>query len=103
MSYLACPHCADEGVVHRLEAFGSGGGERVAASLSRRSGYAVPVLGQVPLALSLRAGGDVGKPIVDADPTAPGAVVLAEVADRLSGRSRGLAGMQLGLTPAGRL
>jgi ATP-binding protein involved in chromosome partitioning len=103
MSYLACPHCAAEGVMHRLEVFGSGGGERVAATLSTRFGYDVPVLGQVPLDMSLREGGDVGKPIVDADPTAPAAVVLSEIADRLSGRARGLAGMQLGLTPAGRL
>src|SRR5207342_1670426 len=31
MSYLACPHC---GPTHRLEVFGSGGGARVAATLS---------------------------------------------------------------------
>ena len=103
MSYLACPHCAADGAVHRLEVFGRGGGDRVAATLSSRFGYDVPVLGRVPLDISLREGGDVGKPIVDADPTAPAAVVLSEIADRLSGRSRGLAGMQLGLTPAGRL
>ena len=103
MSYLACPHCAADGVVHRLEVFGRGGGDRVAATLSGRFGYDVPVLGRVPLDISLREGGDAGKPIVDADPTAPAAVVLSEIADRLSGRSRGLAGMQLGLTPAGRL
>ena len=51
----------------------------------------------------LREGGDVGKPIVDSDPTSPAAVVLRAVATTLSGRGRGLAGMQLGLTPAGRL
>jgi ATP-binding protein involved in chromosome partitioning len=83
--------------------FGSGGGARVADTLSKRFGYDVQVLGQVPLDVSLREGGDVGKPIVDADPTAPAAAVLTEVAGRLSGRQRGLAGMQLGLTPAGRL
>jgi ATP-binding protein involved in chromosome partitioning len=103
MSYLACPHCADEGTEHRLEVFGTGGGARVAATLSQRFGYDVPMLGQVPLDTSLREGGDVGKPIVDADPTAPAAVVLRSVAERLSGRGRGLAGRQLGLTPSGRL
>jgi ATP-binding protein involved in chromosome partitioning len=103
MSYLACPHCADEGTEHRLEIFGTGGGARVAATLSQRFGYDVPMLGQVPLDTSLREGGDVGKPIVDADPTAPAAVVLRSVAERLSGRGRGLAGRQLGLTPSGRL
>ena len=100
MSYLPCPHCADEGREHRLEIFGSGGGARVAETLSQRFGYDVPVLGEIPLDTSLREGGDVGKPIVDADPTAPGAVALTAIAAQLAGRGRGLAGMQLGLTPS---
>src|SRR6478735_5917740 len=99
MSFLPCPHCTAEGKDHRLEIFGNGGGERVAATLSERFGYDVPVLGQIPIDTSLREGGDVGKPIVDSDPTAPGAVVLTAIAARLAGRGRGLAGMQLGLTP----
>jgi ATP-binding protein involved in chromosome partitioning len=103
MSYLPCPHCAETGTEHRLEVFGSGGGARVAETLSARFGYDVPVLGRVPLDLALREGGDTGRPIVHADPTAEAAVVLAGIADRLAGRQRGLAGMQLGLTPAGRL
>ncbi len=99
MSYLACPHCTEEGRDHRLEVFGSGGGDRVARTLSQRFGYDVPVLGQVPLDSRLREGGDDGKPIVEADPTAPAATVLRAVATTLAGRGRGLAGMQLGLTP----
>jgi ATP-binding protein involved in chromosome partitioning len=102
MSYLPCPHCSPEDD-HRLEVFGSGGGERVARTLSERFGYDVPVLGQVPLDVSLREGGDAGKPIVESDPTAPAARVLRDVAQRLAGRGRGLAGMQLGLTPANRI
>ena len=62
MSYLPCPHCVAEGKDHRLEVFGSGGGERVAATLSRRFGYDVPLLGQVPLDMQLREGGDAGTP-----------------------------------------
>jgi ATP-binding protein involved in chromosome partitioning len=99
MSYLPCPHCTAEGVEHRLEVFGSGGGARVAATLGGRFGYDVPVLGEIPLDISLREGGDVGKPIVESDPTAPGAMVLTEIARNLAGRGRGLAGMQLGLSP----
>jgi ATP-binding protein involved in chromosome partitioning len=99
MSYLPCPHCSAEGKDHRIEIFGGGGGERVAGTLSARFGYDVPVLGQVPIDVSLREGGDAGKPIVDSDPTAPGARVLTAIAERLAGRGRGLAGMQLGLTP----
>jgi ATP-binding protein involved in chromosome partitioning len=63
----------------------------------------VKVIGRVPLDVSLREGGDVGKPIVESDPTAPAAVELTTVAGTLSGRGRGLAGLQLGLTPANRL
>jgi ATP-binding protein involved in chromosome partitioning len=99
MSFLPCPHCGPE---HRLEVFGSGGGARVAATLSSRFGYDVPVLAEVPIDLELREGGDVGKPIVESAPESPAARALDKVATTLSGRGRGLAGMQLGLTPAGR-
>ncbi len=100
MSFLPCPHCGPE---HRLEVFGAGGGKRVAATLSGRFGYDVPVLGEVPLDLSLREGGDTGVPIVDSNPDSPAAAALTAVATGLTGRGRGLAGMQLGLSPAGRL
>jgi ATP-binding protein involved in chromosome partitioning len=103
MSYLPCPHCAATGEDHRLEVFGSGGGDRVAATLSRRFGYDVPVLGRIPLDLALREGGDSGQPIVTTDQHSPAADVLRSIAETLAGRGRGLAGMQLGLTPAGRL
>jgi ATP-binding protein involved in chromosome partitioning len=103
MSYLACPHCAESGgPTHRLEVFGSGGGKRVAATLSQRFGYDVPVLGEIPLDLALREGGDTGSPIVTADPDSPAAAALNQVAASLSGRGRGLAGMHLGLSPASR-
>jgi len=97
MSYLVCPHCGPE---HRLELFGSGGGERVAKTLTSRFGYDVPLLGQIPIEESLREGGDVGKPVVESDPTSPAAQVLKSVADGLAARGRGLAGRQLGLTPS---
>jgi ATP-binding protein involved in chromosome partitioning len=94
MSFLTLPDGST------MEVFGSGGGERVAATLSARFGYDVRLLGQIPLDVSLREGGDAGKPIVDSDPTSPAAVVLTKVANDLAGRGRGLAGMQLGLTPS---
>jgi ATP-binding protein involved in chromosome partitioning len=102
MSYLVCPHCQEAGVDHRLDVFGSGGGVRVAGTLSRRLGYDVPVLGQIPLDTRLRAGGDLGRPIVVADPDAPAAQQLSSIARTLGGRGRNLAGLQLGLTPAGK-
>ncbi len=97
MSYLQLPSG------ERMEVFGSGGAQEVAGTLSKRFGYDVPVLGQVPLEEALREGGDSGAPIVEADPSAESAKVLQTAADQLSGRSRGLAGMQLGLAPVGRL
>jgi ATP-binding protein involved in chromosome partitioning len=100
MSFLPCPHCGPE---HRLEVFGSGGGKRVAATLSKRFGYDVPVLAEVPLDLSLREGGDTGVPIVDGRPGSPAAEALSGIASTLRGRGRGLAGLQLGLSPAGRM
>src|ERR687889_1087509 len=41
MSSLTCPHC---GPSHQIDVFGSGGGHRVAQTLSERFGYDVPVL-----------------------------------------------------------
>jgi ATP-binding protein involved in chromosome partitioning len=85
----------------RLEIFGSGGGATVAERLSRTVGRDVPLLGQVPLDLALREGGDGGTPVVLTDPESPGARVLRDVARRVAGARRGLAGMQLGVTPVG--
>lgn len=102
MSYLPCPHCVEAGTDHRLAVFGAGGGARVARTLSQRFGYEVPLLGELPLDVSLRAGGDVGRPIVAEDPEAPAARELTRIARTLAGRGRNLAGMQLGLTPAGK-
>ncbi len=83
----------------RLEVFGSGGGAAVADSLSRATGTAVALLGQVPLDLELRAAGDAGTPVVAAAPESGAARVLTHVAAGLARRSRGLAGRSLGLEP----
>ena len=101
MSFLPCPHCGPE---HRLEVFGSGGGKRVAATLSGRFGYDVPVLGEIPLDLTPARGRRHRRPDRRQPPgLARPRQALTTVATTLSGRGRGLAGMQLGLTPAGRL
>lgn len=95
MSWLAQPDGS------RLEIFGSGGGARVAGNLAQLTGGDVPLLGQVPLDVSLREAGDGGTPVVLSDPQSPAAVALREVARSLSTRRRNLAGRSLGLTPAG--
>jgi ATP-binding protein involved in chromosome partitioning len=86
----------------RLELFGHGGGQTVADSLSRATGTRVPLLGQVPLDVSLREGGDEGTPVVLSRPQSPAAQALQEIARTLSGRTRGLAGRRLDLTPVSR-
>ncbi|MFD6136099.1 Mrp/NBP35 family ATP-binding protein [Isoptericola sp. NPDC060257] len=83
----------------RLEVFGSGGGQRVADRLGATLGTPVPLLGQVPLDVAVRAAGDEGTPVVLSDPDSAGARVLRDVARSLAARSRGLAGMRLNLSP----
>ncbi|MDQ1603026.1 MAG: ATP-binding protein involved in chromosome partitioning [Actinomycetota bacterium] len=97
MSYLPCPHCNE-----RVEVFGSGGGQAVADGLTRATGAPVPLLGEIPIDLRLREGGDQGRPLVLDDPDAPAAQALISIADRLGSRTRGLVGRSLGLSPAGR-
>jgi ATP-binding protein involved in chromosome partitioning len=101
MAYLevSCPDC---GTSHRVDVFGSGGGENVAATLSTRLGYPVPLLGQVPLDPTLRASGDDGVPVTAGGGDSAAGAVLTEIAKGLAGRGRGLAGRQLGLAPTGR-
>jgi ATP-binding protein involved in chromosome partitioning len=94
MSYLPCPHCGE-----RTDVFGTGGGQSVADALTQTLGARVPLLGQVPIDLRLREGGDDGRPLVLSDPDAPAAKELRTIADKISGRSRGLLGRQLGLSP----
>ena len=86
----------------RADIFGSGGGQAVAESLTKVIGAPVELLGQIPLDVSLRTGGDEGVPVVLSNPDSPAAVALRGVAKRLAVRSRGLAGRSLGLTPTGR-
>jgi ATP-binding protein involved in chromosome partitioning len=96
MSWLELPDGS------RMDLFGSGGGAAVAEALTRSVGAEVPLLGQVPIDPALREGGDTGRPLVLSDPGSPAAQVLRQVADRLAGRPRGLAGMSLGLSPVRR-
>lgn len=85
-----------------LQLFGEGGGRQVAESLTRTVGADVPLLGQVPIDPLLVSAGDTGVPLVLSAPDSPAAQELRKVADTLSSRKRGLAGMSLGLDPAGR-
>jgi ATP-binding protein involved in chromosome partitioning len=85
-----------------LQVFGEGGGQQVAERLSRAVGADVPLLGQIPLDPALVAAGDSGIPIVLSAPDSLAGKELRSVADSLSSRRRGLAGVSLGLDPTKR-
>jgi ATP-binding protein involved in chromosome partitioning len=85
-----------------MQVFGEGGGRQVAERLSRAVGADVPLLGQIPLDPALVAAGDSGIPIVLSAPDSPAGKELRGVADSLSSRRRGLAGVSLGLDPTRR-
>jgi len=85
-----------------LQVFGEGGGAQVAERLSRAVGAEVPLLGQIPLDPALVAAGDAGMPIVLSAPDSPVGKTLLSIADSLSSRRRGLAGVSLGLDPTRR-
>ncbi len=85
-----------------MQVFGEGGGRQVAERLSRTVGADVPLLGQVPLDPALVTAGDSGVPLVLSAPDSAAGRELRGIADKLASRRRGLAGMSLGLDPAGR-
>ena len=80
-----------------MNIFGEGGGRKVAESLSRSVGGDVPLLGQVPLDPALVTAGDIGVPLVLSAPDSAAGKELLGIADALTARKRGLAGMSLGL------
>jgi ATP-binding protein involved in chromosome partitioning len=83
----------------KLELFGRGGGEAVAARLSAIAGAPVQVLGQIPMSIALREGSDLGAPIVLSDSQDPAAKVIIEVAKKIASAKLGLAGKHLGISP----
>lgn len=80
-----------------VDVFGSGGGAQVADRLSQITGAEVPLLGSIPLDPALRTGGDVGNPIVIAEPDSPTAQAFQNIAANFVVRKESLAGRSLGL------
>lgn len=72
MAQHVCSNCG-----HVEHLFGSGGGERMAAQ------YGVPLLGSLPLAVSIREQGDAGTPVVLSAPASAAAEAYRQVALRL--------------------
>jgi ATP-binding protein involved in chromosome partitioning len=72
MSFFACPHCGE-----RTDIFSHGGGRSTAERLE------VPFLGEIPLDVEVRVGGDEGQPIATREDQ-PQAKAFAELATRVA-------------------
>ncbi len=73
MSYYICSHCGN-----RENIFDAGGGIKASKDLN------VPFLGEIPIDTNIRIGGDVGRPIVDADPKSPQSMIISKIARNLA-------------------
>ena len=73
MSAFVCSHCGT-----REEIFGSGGARKIAERL------AIPFLGEIPLATTIRQTSDAGKPIVLSQPESAAAEAFTAVAKQLA-------------------
>ncbi len=74
MSYLELPDGS------RMDVFGAGGGERLAAEAG------VPFIGAIPMDPAVRSGGDFGIPVTIAQPDSPVAQALSKVAMDLAAK-----------------
>ncbi|MBA2379451.1 MAG: Mrp/NBP35 family ATP-binding protein [Blastocatellia bacterium] len=73
MSYFIAP---DTG--NRYEIFGKGGGQKLSSE------YGLNFLGQVPLGMEVREGGDTGVPVVVGNPESPQAAAFRTVAEEVA-------------------
>jgi ATP-binding protein involved in chromosome partitioning len=74
MSYLELPDGS------RMDIFGTGGGEK----LAQQGG--VPFLGMVPMDVSVRIGGDNGRPVIKQAPDSPAAKALRQITQQIAAR-----------------
>jgi ATP-binding protein involved in chromosome partitioning len=81
----------------KLELFGSGGGAQVAQNLTAALGKDITLMGQIPLDITIRQGGDTGNPVVESDPEGAAAQAFNDIADQLAKRLTTLAGRKLPL------
>jgi len=73
MSYFICPNCSERHAI-----FGEGGGNELAKRFNNQ------LLGQVPIAISIREGGDSGVPIVVGAPDSAQALAFKQIADNVA-------------------
>ncbi|HPE87386.1 MAG: Mrp/NBP35 family ATP-binding protein [Bacteroidales bacterium] len=72
MSGLICPHCG-----HRIDLFGSGGGEKQAKELN------VNFLGAIPINIDARIMADEGKPVVIENPKADISAIIFDIVGKI--------------------
>ena len=75
MSGFVCPCCGE-----RYEIFGRAGGQKLALETG------LELLGEVPIEVGVRQGGDAGVPVTVGDPHSPAAEALRKVAERVAER-----------------
>lgn len=75
MSYFTPP-----GSQERYEIFGKGGGAKI------QEQFGVPLLGQLPIDLSVREGGDIGQPVVRSHPDSDIARAFSDLASHVAAR-----------------
>ncbi|MBL8738020.1 MAG: Mrp/NBP35 family ATP-binding protein [Planctomycetes bacterium] len=68
------------GSTERYQLFGQGGGQRIERE------FGVPLLGQIPIELAVREGGDRGKPITLAEPDSASAAAMFAIAGKIAQR-----------------
>jgi ATP-binding protein involved in chromosome partitioning len=73
MSYFLCPHCHE-----RTEIFAHGGAQQMAKQ------FGVPFLGEIPLDVAIRVGGDSGKPVTAVQPDSPYAKAFCDIAQKVA-------------------
>ena len=76
MSYFIPPDLPEKS----YDLFGSGGGEKTSQELG------IPLLGCVPLEIVVREGGDVGTPVVIAEPDSASAKALTAIAEQIAAK-----------------
>jgi len=76
MSGFVCPHCKESTPI-----FHQGGGAKAAEAMG------IPLLGEIPLDLAIRMGGDAGKPVTVGYPDSPQATAFREMARKIAGRT----------------
>jgi len=73
MSYFVCPHCSE-----RTDIFSAGGAKARAVDLK------VDLLGEIPLDVAIRQGGDEGIPVVEGQPENEQSKAFMAIAERIS-------------------